>query len=204
MPGICSTWIGSSPAFFPQDPDNKPLIAALRLRQKDRLANFHRCDKLKLAYDSRFRSGLSSVMNPLRRILDYDLARVLLVADDPASRLTLKAILEAGGYWVDTAASAAEAVGKLEEGEYELVLTDLQMESPRAGLQVLAQAKIMSYKPATALITTYQNRVPAEEDSRNSMLINPVDVPELLGKVATLISERAARRMERELRLAGV
>src|ERR1700729_284691 len=91
------------------------------------------------------------------RSIDYDLARVLVVDDDPTSRLTLKTVLEAGGYNVDAAASAAEAVGKLDEGEYELVLSDLQMESPEAGLKVIAHARMMNYKPATALITTYEN-----------------------------------------------
>src|SRR5688500_8905456 len=86
-----------------------------------------------------------------------DLARVLVVDDDPTTRLTLQTVLEAGGYHVDAAASAAEAVGKLEEGQYELVLTDLQMESPEAGLKVLAHARMMAYKPATALITSYQD-----------------------------------------------
>ena len=81
-------------------------------------------------------------------------ARVLLVDDDLASRLTLKTVLEAGGYNVDSAASAAEAVSKLNEGQYELVLSDLQMESPEAGLKVLAHARMMDYKPAMALITT--------------------------------------------------
>ena len=64
---------------------------------------------------------------------EFELARVLLVDDDLTSRLTLKAVLEAGGYFVDSAASAAEAVGKMDERQYELVLSDLQMESPEAG-----------------------------------------------------------------------
>ena len=143
-------------------------------------------------------------MNYPPRSFAYDLARVLLVDDDPASRLTLKTVLEAGGYNVDSAASAAEAVGKLDEGQYELALSDLQLESPKAGLQVLAHARIMDYKPATALVTTYQNDRPVDSHRPNSMLIKPEDVPGLLSKVATLISERATRRMERELRLAGV
>jgi CheY-like chemotaxis protein len=138
------------------------------------------------------------------RSLEYELARVLLVDDDPASRLTLKTVLEAGGYNVDAAASAAEAVGKLDEGQYELVLSDLQMESPEAGLKVIAHARMMDYKPATALLTTYQNGKPATAHRQNSMLIKPEQVPELLGKVAELIGERATRRLERELRLAGV
>ena len=133
---------------------------------------------------------------------DFDLARVLLVDDDPASRLTLKTVLEASGYNVDSAASAAEAVGKMDDGEYELVLTDLNMESPEAGRKVIAHARIKDYKPATAVVTTYQNGKPPT--TRGSVLIKPEDVPGLLSKVADLISLRATRRLERELRLAGV
>src|SRR5271166_1043909 len=110
----------------------------------------------------------------------FEVARVLVVDDDPTSRLTLKTVLEASGYHVDSAASAAEAVGKLDHGQYELVLSDLQMESPQAGLKVLAHAKMMDYKPATAIITTYQSvdptrAVPARTAS--SVLIRPENVP---------------------------
>lgn len=124
---------------------------------------------------------------------------MLLVDDDLTARLTLKAVLEAGGYFVDSAASAAEAVGKLDERQYELVLSDLQMESPEAGLEVLAHARLMHYKPATAILTTYQNRQP---DLRRRVLIEPEALPELLSKVADLISQRAARIVERQLRQA--
>src|SRR5713226_8930266 len=129
------------------------------------------------------------------RILERDLARVLLVDDDPTSRLTLKTVLEAGGYNVDAAASAAEAVGKLDEGEYELVLSDLQMESPEAGLKVIAHARHMEYKPATAIVTTYRTM---RSDHLRPMLIESEDLPNLLGKVADLISQRAARIVHRQ------
>ncbi len=144
-------------------------------------------------------------MNPAFHISEYELARVLVVDDDPTARLTLKTVLEAGGYKVNVAASAAEAVGKLDEGEFELVLSDLQMESPEAGLKVLAHARMMDYKPATALITSYQDSHPElTARQQKSMLISPEDVPGLLGKIADLIAERATRRLRRELRLAGV
>ncbi len=130
-----------------------------------------------------------------------DLARVLLVDDNLTSRLTLQTVLEAGGYQVDAAASAAEAVNKLDTREYELVLTDLRMESPEAGLKVLAHARMMDYKPATALITTYQDPKSrgASRKGDGTVLIKPEDLPGLLGRVADLISERATRRVEREL-----
>jgi len=134
------------------------------------------------------------------RQLDFEIARVLLVHDDPAARLTLQTVLEASGYRVDSAASAAEAVAKLDDQEYELVLSDLQMESPDAGLKVIAHARMMDYKPATALVTTYQNGGSREG---GPLLIQPQDVPTLLGKVAELIGGRASRQVNRELRLAG-
>jgi CheY-like chemotaxis protein len=144
------------------------------------------------------------IMSESDRCMTFELARVLLVDDDPTSRLTLQTVLEASGYHVDSAASAAEAVGKLDEQEYQLVLSDLQMESPEAGLKVLAHARMMDYKPATAIVTTYQNAKPAHSKPQKQvrMLITPEDIPGLLAKVANLISERAARNLQREMRHA--
>ncbi len=144
------------------------------------------------------------IMSETDRCMDFELARVLLVDDDPTSRLTLQTVLEASGYHVDSAASAAEAVGKLDEQEYQLVLSDLQMESPEAGLKVLAHARMMDYKPATAIVTTYQNaRSPQSTPQKQARtLVKPEDVPGLLAKVANLISERAARKVQREMRHA--
>ncbi len=142
--------------------------------------------------------------SPRNRTRGLDLARVLLVDDDLTSRLTLQTVLEAGGYQVDAAASAAEAIGKLDEQEYELVLSDLRMESPEAGLKVLAHARMMEYKPATAIVTAYQNTRSKGKGGSGTVLIAPEDLPGLLGRVADLISERATRRVERELRHAPV
>src|ERR1700684_4724571 len=114
------------------------------------------------------------IISETDRCMDFELARVLLVDDDPTSRLTLQPVLEASGYHVDSAASAAEAVGKLDEQEYQLVLSDLQMESPEAGLKVLAHARMMPYKPATALVTTYQN---SAAESQTRTLVKFEDLP---------------------------
>lgn len=129
-----------------------------------------------------------------------EVARVLLVDDDPSARLTLKALLEAGGYRVDAAASAAEAVGKLDERQYELVLSDLQMESPKAGLKVLAHARTMNYKPATAIVTTEQTKPASTSRAGRAVLVESEDLPLFMSQVADLISKRAARMVHRELR----
>ena len=128
-----------------------------------------------------------------------DLARVLLVGDELASRLTLQTILQAGGYSVDVAASADEAIGKLDEGQYELVLSEQEMESREAGMRVLSHARVKDYRPATAFVTAYKDakafRYPAADEQQVS--INAEDVSDLLSKVADLIGRRAHRRARR-------
>ena len=136
---------------------------------------------------------------------NLDLARVLLVDDDVTARLTLQTVLEAGGYAVDVAASAAEAVGKLDEQEYELVLSDLGMESPRAGLQVLAHARLKEYQPATALVTTEHDSdvTPGSRRAERPLFVETEGVPVLLGQVADLIAIRATKRLARTMRQAS-
>src|SRR5512138_3272905 len=133
-------------------------------------------------------------------VRESGLARVLLVDDNPAARLTLKTVLETCGYFVESAASAAEAVGMLDEHEFALVLSELQLESPEAGLKVLAHARMMDYKPATALVTAYQSGAM----NGGSVLIQPEDLPGLLTSVADLVGERASRTVNREVRLGSL
>jgi CheY-like chemotaxis protein len=147
------------------------------------------------------RKFLSSPAGGNRRQLN--LARVLLVHGDLAPRLTLRTILQAGGYSVDVAATPAEALAKLDSGRYELVLSDHEFGSRPAGRTVLAYARVKDYHPATALIRsdelTLKRRYPA--NCHPMMAIYTENVPNLLGKVADLIGLRACRR-HRPLRQA--
>jgi CheY-like chemotaxis protein len=129
-----------------------------------------------------------------------EMARVLLVDDDPASRLTLQTVLRAGGYGVDTAASAAEAIAKMDSKEYSLILSDLHMESFESGLRVMAHARALDYKPATAILSTWQPEQYESAKAAGTMLIETENIPELLGQVAGMISERATRRLSRSMR----
>jgi CheY-like chemotaxis protein len=132
-----------------------------------------------------------------------DLARVLLVHGELAPRLALRTILQAGGYSVDVAATPSEAISKLDEGRYELVLSDAEFGSRPAGRNVLAYARVKDYRPATALVTSYepsQNHRPGRGKHRISVYTE--NLPNLLGEVAELIGMRASRRY-RPLRQAG-
>ena len=117
-----------------------------------------------------------------------DLARVLLVHGDLAPRLALQTILQAGGYFVDVAASPAEALSKLDEGQYSLVLSDTSV--PR---NVLAYARVKDYRPATAQVTSYEPS-PRGRQGWHNLSIYTENLPNLLEEVAELIGVRACRR----------
>jgi CheY-like chemotaxis protein len=133
-----------------------------------------------------------------------DLARVLLVHGELAPRLALRTILQAGGYFVDVAASPAEAIAKLDEGHYELVLSGNSFGSPQAARNVLAYARVKDYRPATALIASYEPLFKRQPGRGNyQVAIHTENLPNLLGEVAELIGARACRRY-RPLRQAAV
>ncbi len=118
--------------------------------------------------------------------------RVLLVDDDKPVLLTLKAVLELNGFEVDTAASGTEARDKLKAQEYDVVITDIRMETEEAGLDVLRLARSQRNHPATAILTAYP---PADEswrsESSESLLVKPIGTRQLVQQLETLLARRA-------------
>ncbi|HEY7387786.1 MAG TPA: hypothetical protein VH640_04715 [Bryobacteraceae bacterium] len=124
-----------------------------------------------------------------------DLARVLVVHGELTPRLTLQTILQAGGYAVDVAGTPAEALAKLDENTYELVLSDAEFGTGEAGPDLLAYARVKDYRPATALITSNEPQLRYRyARQRQHVSIYTENLPHLLGKVAELIGVRASRR----------
>src|SRR5258708_36708276 len=91
--------------------------------------------------------------------------RILLVDDEVAVLLTLKAVLEISGFDVDTAASAREGVSKLHTREDQMLITDMRMEHDVAGVEVIKAARAATYHPAVALLTA----VPVPEEAWPAM-----------------------------------
>lgn len=134
-------------------------------------------------------------ISPTREDGALNLARVLLMHGDLAPRLALQTILQAGGYRVDISATPAEALAKLDEHQYELVLTDSQFGSSPEGRAVLAYARVKSYHPATALITSSDTEALRNARRSNQRVsVHTENLPAFLDKVAELIGLRAIRR----------
>ena len=130
--------------------------------------------------------------------------RILLVDDDLAVLLTLKAVLELHGFEVETAASTAEAFARLESADYHMVISDLRMETEEAGMEVIRAARRQHYDPATALLTAYPpsgahfNREHANEEQPDSMLVKPLGTGDLVRQIEALLIRHADQQQFRQ------
>jgi len=129
---------------------------------------------------------LPETRSPMKR-------RILLVDDEVAVLLTLKAVLEISGYEVDTAASGREGRSKLRSHQYHMVITDMRMESDAAGAEVIAAAHSARYHPAIALLTAFPI---ADEDwqalGAGKMLVKPMHTQVLLQQIEKLLASHQA------------
>ena len=119
--------------------------------------------------------------------------RILLADDELTVLLTLKAILEMNGFEVETAASAREAKEKLRHSTFDMVITDMWMESETAGLEVIRAARSQPYNPATAVLTAYPNlgMVARKSERADTLLVKPTNTGDLLRQIEALLVTHA-------------
>lgn len=114
--------------------------------------------------------------------------RILLVDDELAILLTLKAVLELHDFDVETAASAREAKSKIRSNTYHMVITDMRMENERSGVEVVKAARAAEYDPAIAMLTAFP--IPGEEwesAGADQMLVKPMNTNDLLNQIEALL-----------------
>jgi DNA-binding NtrC family response regulator len=130
--------------------------------------------------------------------------RILLVDDDVAVLLTLKAVLELNHFDVQTASSAADAIEKLASGVYDMVITDSRMETDDAGFHVIRAARQQSYHPATALLTAYPPRnMDWKHNGVQSLLVKPIGTQDLLRQIEALLVQQQDDKRAREIANLG-
>jgi len=115
--------------------------------------------------------------------------RILLVDDELAILLTLRAILEMNGFEVETASSGHEAIAKLRNGrQFHMVITDLKMETETAGYDVIRAARKMENGPAVAVLTAFPTLGSEwQSEGADSMLVKPTNTGDLLRQIEALL-----------------
>ena len=127
--------------------------------------------------------------------------RILIVDDDMAVLLTLKAVLELHEFEVETASSTQEALQKMQGGVFQMVITDVRMEHEDAGFEVVRAARSQPYDPATAMLTAYPPRNGSWSDyGAESLLVKPVGTEDLVRQVESLLVQHEdAKQRRRQL-----
>ena len=121
--------------------------------------------------------------------------RILLVDDEPAILLTLKALLEIHGFEVETATSARDAKSKLQRATFVMVITDMRMENDKAGLEVTRAAKAAPYQPAVALLTAFPTSDDEwRDDGADEMLVKPMNSTALIQQLEALLVAHEDRK----------
>jgi len=125
--------------------------------------------------------------------------RILLVDDELAILLTLKAILEMHGFEVETAASTKEALQKLDSHVYHMVITDMRMEKDTSGYDVIRAAKRQEYDPATAILTAFPTLgTDWKSQGAQSLLVKPVGTEDLLRQIEALLVQHEDMKHKHE------
>ncbi len=115
----------------------------------------------------------------------------MLVDDESNILLTLAAVLEREGFSIETASSSKDALHLLQTGTYDVVITDMHMETETAGYEVIQTAKVQPYPPITIILTGYTSQCADwERHGAHALLEKPTDTKELLLTIDTLIREQ--------------
>ncbi len=81
--------------------------------------------------------------------------RLLIVDDEPAILFIMSEILQLKGFAVETASSGQTAKAALESATFAAVITDVRMETPTAGYEVIEFAKKQNPRPAAIVVSAY-------------------------------------------------
>ena len=126
---------------------------------------------------------------------------VLVVDDEESVAITIRAILKMDGHEVTAVTSGAEAIRLLNERQYDVVLTDLQL-GDMDGVDVLKEVQRTSPDTAAIMLTGYaslESAVAALRSGAYDYLMKPSDVEELRATVNRAIERRVLRRRLLEL-----
>lgn len=110
---------------------------------------------------------------------------ILVVDDEELIRLSLSKLLEKQGYSVDVASSAEEALGKLKEDGYQIVISDIMMPD-MDGIELLKRIKDLDRGVYVIMITAYaslERAIASLKHGAGDFIQKPYETREILEAV---------------------
>ena len=124
---------------------------------------------------------------------------ILVVDDEEIARTNVEYVLRKDGYQVATAVDGADALDKLRQKEFELILTDLKMER-MDGLQLLESVKQLAPATEVVMVTgfaTVNSAVDALRKGAAHYLPKPVNLEELRSTVKKIREKKRVMELTR-------
>jgi DNA-binding NtrC family response regulator len=122
--------------------------------------------------------------------------KILIVDDELIMRESLAGWLERDEYKVDAAASGEEALKKLTQSRFDIMLVDIKMEG-MSGLDVLRRVKTDEPDVAVVMITAYgsiSTAIEAMKNGADDYLLKPFDPNELGILIEKIVAQQAQAR----------
>ncbi|HLG20438.1 MAG TPA: sigma-54 dependent transcriptional regulator [Bdellovibrionota bacterium] len=130
------------------------------------------------------------------------MARLLIVDDEPSILEFFEILLKSEGYEVETVSSGREAIARLDQQLYDLVITDLSMPEVD-GMAVLDRVKEVSADTLVLMITAFataESAVEAMKRGAYDYLMKPFKVDEIRLVLRNALEKSALRRENQALR----
>ena len=118
--------------------------------------------------------------------------KLLVVDDEESVAVTMGAVLEMDGYDVEISTSGSEALQKIQDASFDLVLTDLRLDDVD-GLSIVSEVCRSQPDTVSIILTGYaslESAIKALREGAYDYLIKPCDVDELRAVVARGIERR--------------
>jgi ActR/RegA family two-component response regulator len=127
--------------------------------------------------------------------LNVSKTRILFVDDDESIRETLPAVLAKADFDCTTVGSVPEAIAAINNQEFDILLSDLNIGEPGDGFIVVGAMRRVQPQARTYILTGYPDFTSALEAIRRQVddyIVKPASIPDLL---KTLRSERERTRV---------
>jgi two-component system, OmpR family, KDP operon response regulator KdpE len=131
--------------------------------------------------------------------------RILVVDDQPQIRRVLRTALVANSYEVDDARDGEEALNKVYEEQYDVILLDNNLPGIH-GMEVCRTVR--AFSDAGIIMLTVRSseldKVRALDSGANDYVTKPFSTPELLARIRALVRRNGPERGVERLRLSDV
>jgi CheY-like chemotaxis protein len=120
------------------------------------------------------------------------LARVLVVDDDEAVRVSLCTILKKHGFEVDCAADVSGALKLISSQKFDVLLTDLHMPGAGDGLTVVSAMRHANPDAVTLLLSAFPEMSEAANAilmQTDEILVKPMNIPDLINAITQRLAK---------------